>query len=872
MNKKQLIATVCIQVTCLCIIAWMLPFNSAASVEAHFIYQEPTATPTFTPTPTPTPVPPFLGPIYYDEEYVWKIFDHEIPGDYDNDPEGRIRHYDSTLHDPPGAEYGYNGHIGIDYSLVYEPVLASANGAVVVAGWSNEANHRLGYGLHVVMSYNANPNYTTIYGHLSTLNVRAGDEIDIDPNDPGNRNRIIGISGNTGHVFNDSGNDCGPIPVSGPNCGHHLHFETRRNGVFVNPYGWISSTPDPWAQHQNGTISHYLWVNRPAVLSTQYIASGSQGTSVNDPGVNNARMIIDDGSADFSTIDTCWVYTPGNDSFNNSYHRANANGPNDCRARWTIHPDAFTLPGEYDVFVHIPEDSTASLGAVYTITHNMQTSRAIVVQAAYLDNNTEHNAWAYLGRYHFAMDTAVSEFIELYDDTLAGDAGNHVLADAIMLAPADDAMPLPQQYLYVSFASSGYAGNVPYEDEDILLFDAATGEWRMFFDGSDVGLAGVDIDAVDFRDGYLHFSLDAPLGSFTDADIIRFNPTSLGEDTSGTMSAFMPGEKLGLTPAEFPGEDVDALAFNHQGKILLSTQGQSEIGPDIFEDEDLFISDSDTSASLFFDGSDYALNEVTENVDGVWLGANGSIYLSTAGSFAVTEVSGDGADIFICAPGIFMNCWFVPGLFWNGSAHGLGSPSATVDDFFVHNNQLLEDCETFGNGGFEAEFYCWSIVLAPDPQNQYWLPTMNEAHSDLHSAMAVITSTVPDVTILRSSAIHIQSVGIEYRLSFYGKALNINEHSNVRGMVAWFNDDEYLGVTFIGVVRGIHTNWSSFTTPFGCPPAGANTAFFSFQISDGYFAEDDSISQEAVGHIFIDDAQVESRPNANCPTLNSGGN
>ncbi|MCZ7667268.1 MAG: M23 family metallopeptidase [Chloroflexi bacterium] len=250
--------------------------------------------------PQPLHPSPFLGPIYYGEEYVWKVFDHQFPLDYDSVLYPGVMHYDAVIHNPPASEYGYDGHIGIDYSLEYEPVLASADGVVDVADWSNSANHRLGYGLHVVMSHDANADYTTIYGHLSTMNVETGDVIEIDLNDPGNRDRIIGISGNTGHVFNDANNDCAPIPISGANCGQHLHFETRRNGVVVNPYGWISSTPDPWALHEDGTVSHYLWANQPAALSTQYINSGPSGTQIVEPAVNNARMIIDDASADFS--------------------------------------------------------------------------------------------------------------------------------------------------------------------------------------------------------------------------------------------------------------------------------------------------------------------------------------------------------------------------------------------------------------------------------------------------------------------------------------------------------------------------------------------------------------------------------------------
>ncbi|MCZ7667273.1 MAG: hypothetical protein M5U34_08715 [Chloroflexi bacterium] len=96
--------------------------------------------------PQPLHPSPFLGPIYYGEEYVWKVFDHQFPLDYDSVLYPGVMHYDAVIHNPPASEYGYDGHIGIDYSLEYEPVLASADGVVDVADWSNSANHRLGMG------------------------------------------------------------------------------------------------------------------------------------------------------------------------------------------------------------------------------------------------------------------------------------------------------------------------------------------------------------------------------------------------------------------------------------------------------------------------------------------------------------------------------------------------------------------------------------------------------------------------------------------------------------------------------------------------------------------------------------------------------
>ncbi|MBX3058675.1 MAG: peptidoglycan DD-metalloendopeptidase family protein, partial [Anaerolineae bacterium] len=459
---------------------------------------------------TPTPAP-FLGPIYYNRQNIYNIIDHNKPlastGDDGNDI---ILHYNGVSYAAtpmPDNGYGYDEHGGIDYSLKYVPVLAAANGTVIAAGWEDPSNHRGSYGLRIRIDHGQ---YDTIYGHLSVLTVATGDPVEADPED---RNSIIGISGNTGAVFGGCG-DVGDDPT----CGAHLHFEVRDTGGYrpVNPYGWIGLTPmpsatpviDPWATDPAGATSYDLWQNEPAIFSSSHQYPG--GTPVIEPAVNNARMIIDDGSADFSIEQgDCWLPDTGNESYNFGYHVAFSNDTDTCIVRWNIKRDAFTPPGDYDIFVHIPQDVAPSLGARYTIHHNQAVSVAIVVQAAYVGNE-EHNAWAYLGRYDFAMNDIIAEYITLNDNTLDDDDDHFVLADAIMLAPANAAMPLPQRYLYVSFASSGYAGNVPYENEDILLFDAATGEWHMFFDGSDVGLAAVGIDAFDFRNGHLFFSLDAP--------------------------------------------------------------------------------------------------------------------------------------------------------------------------------------------------------------------------------------------------------------------------------------------------------------------------------------------------------------------------
>ena len=94
-------------------------------------------------------------------------------------------------------------HPGMDFrAKVGESVYASASGRVIFAGVAG------GYGNLIKIHHNSV--YTTYYGHLSQILVKAGQKV--------KRGQLIGKTGATGHV-------------TGP----HLHFEIRKNGRPINP-------------------------------------------------------------------------------------------------------------------------------------------------------------------------------------------------------------------------------------------------------------------------------------------------------------------------------------------------------------------------------------------------------------------------------------------------------------------------------------------------------------------------------------------------------------------------------------------------------------------------------------------------------------
>ena len=230
--------------------------------------------------------------------------------------------------------------------------------------------------------------------------------------------------------------------------------------------------------------------------------------------------------------------------------------------------------------------------------------------------------------------------------------------------------------IYLSSTSNGNVSGIAFNDEDILAFDTASNSWSLYFDGSDVGITG-DVDAFALMsDGSILLSLDAPttlssVGSVDDSDIVRFTPTSLGSNTAGNFSSYFVGADTGLTSN---GEDIDAIDFAPDGRLIVSTTGSYSVSGVSGQDEDLIALDpSGASWSLYFDGSDVGLSESSsEEINGVWLDPiSNQVYLTTLGAFSVAGLSGDGSDIFICAPnslGTSTSCTF--NSYWSGSLNG----------------------------------------------------------------------------------------------------------------------------------------------------------------------------------------------------------
>ena len=198
--------------------------------------------------------------------------------------------------------------------------------------------------------------------------------------------------------------------------------------------------------------------------------------------------------------------------------------------------------------------------------------------------------------------------------------------------------------------------------------------------------ADVDAFHVLKEKGDILMSFDGPtnvpgVGLVDDSDIVQFAPTSLGTNTAGFFRLFFDGSDVGLTT---DAEDVDALHLLSNNRLIISTSGSFSVTGVAGEDEDLLIfspgtygSNTSGTWSLIFDGSDVALDtSARENVWGTWIDEpNKDIYLTTRSNYTTSSgLSGDGDDIFVCDPtstGTTTACNFFG--YWDGDLFGFGT-------------------------------------------------------------------------------------------------------------------------------------------------------------------------------------------------------
>ena len=133
-----------------------------------------------------------------------------------------------------------------------------------------------------------------------------------------------------------------------------------------------------------------------------------------------------------------------------------------------------------------------------------------------------------------------------------------------------------------------------------------------------------------------------------DSDLILYRPLGLGISSHGSMHFYFDGSDVGLSGNN---EDIDALAIDDSGRLIMSTQGLANVpGVGAFNNRSLvrftpFALGSNTAGSWeqLIVGSDIGLNSTAENIDGLDLvPAEGdavfSMLVSVTGNLNVPEL------------------------------------------------------------------------------------------------------------------------------------------------------------------------------------------------------------------------------------------
>lgn len=245
------------------------------------------------------------------------------------------------------------------------------------------------------------------------------------------------------------------------------------------------------------------------------------------------------------------------------------------------------------------------------------------------------------------------------DACTAGDA-----CQAGLCQPGVDTCRVPQLVFAVREATT--LGELRVDDEDLVRFDLGQGRHALYFDGSDVGLGQTAIAALAYHpsgDLVLAFTdpvnlpglAGGPAGDLVEPhDLVRFTPSHLGADTAGTFTFLFDGSAVGLSQ---PDERIDALAYLADGTLVLSTTGTASVAGLLASPHDLLrFSPTALGAatsgtwSLYFDGSDVGLAQLSENLDAVSVLADGTLLLSLSGNTITNDLDATDPDVLAYTP------------------------------------------------------------------------------------------------------------------------------------------------------------------------------------------------------------------------------
>jgi hypothetical protein len=334
--------------------------------------------------------------------------------------------------------------------------------------------------------------------------------------------------------------------------------------------------------------------------------------------------------------------------------------------------------------VEIVAEEVAENGVVTAIvTRNTDTGTALAVDLASTDSGE-----AFVSPNVVIQTGAASATFDVYgqiDGVVDGTQTVVITANATDFVEGGDSIDVTDidfeetDQFYFSRKNNGTVAGVLFQNEDIVAYNGS--EFRVFFDGTPWA-SGYALDAFFIQetgDILMSYSVAGSITggsiSFDDSDILKFDPSTQ------TWEVYFDGSDVGLSSN---GEDIDAISFAPDGRLVISTSGSASASGVSSRDEDMLVFNeislgANTSGSfeMYFDGSDVGLStSSSEDVDAISITNDGTIYMSTVGNFSVAGTSGADEDVFVFEPaglGTSTSGTFRPGLYFDGSAYGFGN-------------------------------------------------------------------------------------------------------------------------------------------------------------------------------------------------------
>lgn len=206
------------------------------------------------------------------------------------------------------------------------------------------------------------------------------------------------------------------------------------------------------------------------------------------------------------------------------------------------------------------------------------------------------------------------------------------------------------------------------------------------------------------------------VGTVQPHDVVEFVASDVGPDTAGSFRLFLDGSDVGLTTS---GEKLDGIALDKDGDILLSTSGNGNVpGLGAFADEDVIRLDAGSYGasttgtwSMFFDGSDVGLGET--DINSLWqsrvliAASTYPLYLSVLNNLSLDGLPFDDDDIIRCmlptnGPNSGCGLWNkVLDLSFLGTVDALDRGDATAPDKYTLAGGIIDGLDTALSTGGE---------------------------------------------------------------------------------------------------------------------------------------------------------------------------